>query len=301
MKRCFHRALLAAALSFPALAMAAAAAPPSPGEVIASSPASDWQPIPPGDILLLEFAGGRRVAIQLAPHFAPGHVANIRKLVADGWFERHSAITRVQENYVVQWGDPTEAAALPAGITARPADGYEQPGKPDGLTALPFRDAYAAQVGHAGGWPVAMDTQAHWLPHCPTMVGVGRNMPPDTGTGAELYVVIGHGPRHLDRNIALVGRVLDGIEGLSSLPRGTGALGVYEKPEQRVKLLRARMADSLPASETPTYQVLRTDSPSFRQWVDARANRRDAFFIRPTGGADICNLLPPLRRVPQAK
>ena len=66
---------------------------------------------------------------------------------------------------------------------------------------------------------------------------------------------------------------------------------------QRVKLLRARMADSLPASETPTYQVLRTDSPSFRQWVDARANRRDAFFIKPAGGADICNIPVPVRRV----
>jgi peptidylprolyl isomerase len=122
-------------------------------------------------------------------------------------------------------------------------------------------------------------------------------MPPDTGSGAELYVVIGHGPRHLDRNIAAVGRVLAGIEGLSALPRGTGALGFYTDPAQRVKLVSARMALELPVSERPRFEVLRTDSASFAAWADARANRRDEFFVRPAGGADICNLLPPVREV----
>jgi len=68
------------------------------------------------------------------------------------------------------------------------------------------------------------------------MVGVGRGLSPDTGSGAELYVVIGHAPRHLDRNIALVGRVVEGMEHLSSLPRGAGALGFYEEPEERTPI-----------------------------------------------------------------
>ncbi len=122
-------------------------------------------------------------------------------------------------------------------------------------------------------------------------------MPPDMGTGAELYVVIGHGPRHLDRNIAAVGRVLAGIEGLSSLPRGTGALGFYEDPAQRVKLVSARLAVELPVAERPRFEVLKSDSASFAKWVDSRANRRDPFFIRPAGGADICNLMPPVREL----
>ena len=56
------------------------------------------------------------------------------------------------------------------------------------------------------------------------VVDPGRNEP-DTGTGGELYAIIGHAPRQLDRNIALVGRVVQGIEQMSSLPRGTEALG----------------------------------------------------------------------------
>jgi peptidylprolyl isomerase len=290
------RLLISMLLAAPAVAQAPVQAP-GPGDVLAAAPAADWEAANDGNVLLLEFAGGQKVAIQLANAYAPGHVANIHALVRDGWFERHAAIVRVQENYVVQWGDPTEKAALPDDVEAAPTGSYERPGTPVGFRPLPFPDAYGATVGHAKGWPVATDGKAHWLPHCPGIVGVGRNMPPDTGTGAELYVVIGHGPRHLDRNIAAVGRVLSGIEGLSSLPRGTGALGVYEKPEQRVKLVSARLAVDLPAAERPRFEVLRTESASFAKWVEARANRRDQFFVRPAGAADICNLMPPLREL----
>jgi peptidylprolyl isomerase len=121
-------------------------------------------------------------------------------------------------------------------------------------------------------------------------------MPPDTGTGAELYTVIGHAPRHLDRNIALVGRVIAGIEHLSSLPRGTGALGFYEKPEERVTITSMRLGNEI--AGLPRYQYLSTESASFARYADARANRRDAFFIQPAGGADICNIPVPIRKAP---
>ena len=126
------------------------------------------------------------------------------------------------------------------------------------------------------------------------MVGVGRNLSPDTGTGAELYTVIGHAPRHLDRNIALVGRVIEGIEHLSSLPRGTGALGFYEKEEERVPIQSVRIGDA--ASDVPAFEYLSTESASFAAYADARANRRDPFFNVPAGGADICNIPVPFRR-----
>ena len=110
-----------------------------------------------------------------------------------------------------------------------------------------------------------------WLTHCYGMVGVGRNMSPDTGSGAELYAVIGHAPRHLDRNIALVGRVISGIEYLSSLPRGTGALGFYETEAERVPIASIRLANTLPAAEQPKFEYLSTESASFARYADARA------------------------------
>jgi cyclophilin family peptidyl-prolyl cis-trans isomerase len=190
------------------------------------------------------------------------------------------------------------------------------------------RDGFAEWVEIWNGWPIAnaekgrwlndegkeivrpKNTQFHilakegihkeveeskfWPTHCYGMVGVGRNLSPDTGTGAELYTVIGHAPRHLDRNIALVGRIIEGMEHMSSLPRGTGALGFYEKPEERTGILSVRLGGEVPGM--PAYEYLNTESKSFAKYADARANRRDPFFIKPAGGADICNIPVPVRR-----
>jgi peptidylprolyl isomerase len=290
-----HRSAL-----LPLLALVAAAPPAavkSPGEIVAAAPASAWRAVNPDNLLLMDLANGGHVAIELAPAFAPAHVANIRALVRGRWFDGN-AVVRVQDNYVVQWGGADETKPLPAGVSAHLSAEYERPR--DGLSIRPlgFRDAYAAQVGHADGWPVASDGKSAWLPHCYGMVGVGRDMPPDTGTGAELYTVIGQAPRHLDRNITVVGRIIDGMEALTALPRGTGDLGFYTDPARRLGITRARIASDVPEAERPRYQVMRSDAPAFASYVNARANRRDAFFVRPAGAVDLCNAPVPTRRAP---
>lgn len=244
----------------------------------------------------------RRVVIQLMPPpFSLGWVQNIRTLAASRWWDGTS-INRVQDNYVVQWGDATEKKPLPPGLSKVPESDYVHPRslpRPKGLDPLfiPPNDLNR-WTSFFGGFPVAgvgtPDSERNWPIHCYGMVGVGRNMPPDTGTGAELYVVIGHAPRHLDRNIALVGRVIEGIEHLSSLPRGTGALGFYEKESERVPILSIRTG--IEAREVPRFEYLWPESETFARYAEARANRRDAFFILPGGGADICNMPVPVRR-----
>jgi peptidylprolyl isomerase len=295
----------------------------SPGEIVAAAPAADWAAIAPSDLMVMYLAplGGkpRRVVIQLMPApFSQGWVSNIRKLVAARWYDGVS-VNRVQDNYVVQWGDASEKKPLPEGLQLKLSEfeyAFPASDKPhcgdhfcldsafprlwtrQGLRA----DAYATGTGFTEGWPFAHSARkpaedyAAWPVHCYGMVGVGRGMSPDTGSGAELYTLIGHAPRHLDRNIALVGRVIEGIEHLSSLPRGTGPLGFYESAEERVPILSVRMGNEV--AGLPRYQYLSTESASFAAYADARANRRDAFFIHPAGGADICNIPVPVRRVP---
>ena len=60
--------------------------------------------------------------------------------------------------------------------------------------------------------------------------------------------------------------------------------------------LGKRVAADLPASERPSFEYLATDGASFARYAEARANRRDPFFIVPAGGADICNIPVPVRR-----
>src|SRR4029077_19586463 len=99
----------------------------------------------------------------------------------------------------------------------------------------------------SGGFPAARDPASGraWLAHCYGMVGAGRENDADSGGGPELYAVIGHAPRHLDRNVTLLGRVVLGIERLSVLPRGTAAMGFYEKPEERVPIRSLKVAADL--------------------------------------------------------
>ncbi len=312
--------LLAALLA----AAAPAPAPASAADIAAAAPASAWRPVAAENLMLVETPRGT-MAIELAPDFAPVHIKAIRALVAAGRFDG-GAITRVQDNYVVQWaakpGPETTltsggARAVAQGATATPGGAaipasppgpahektplpaeYERSAKGlaiDGLpiTPLGYPDSYA-EAGFWNGWPVARDRKAGtaWLAHCYGMVGVGRDNPPDTGDGAELYAVIGHGPRHLDRNITLVGRVIAGIAEHASLPRGTADLGFYKTPAEQTPIIRVRFAVDVP--NAPRFEVFDTASPSFAAYKTARANRT-GFFVRPAGATDLCNVQVPVR------
>ena len=284
--------MLAAMIASPS--SAAPASPVTPASVLAAAPDADWMSVHPQDLLVIDLAGGGRVVILLADAFAPVHVGNIRKLAAAHWYDG-LAIERVQDNYVVQWGDPDGKKPLPAGlVTPAPAE-YDRPAAGLTFPLLPYPDPYAKAVGVGGGFPVGEDEARAWLTHCYGMVGVGRDYNPDTGNGTELYAVIGTPPRALDRNIAVVGRVLAGMDLLAALPRGTADLGFYADPKQRPAIIRVRIGADLPAAEQPHLQVLNEASASYRAWVHAKANRQDTFFVRPAGALDVCNAMPPVR------
>ena len=290
-----------ASLAIVAAALLMGAVPPkkllTPNDVVAQSPASAWKTIPADELMVLDLANGGRVVIQLAPAFAPVHVANIKAL-ARGRYWDGATVYRVQDNYVAQWGLNQSDKPWPAGVTAKPPAEYTRPLK--GLRVVPLGspDAYAPGAGFAGGWPVAYHAKEGWadLTHCYGSVGVGRDLSPDTGTGGELYAVIGNAPRQLDRVIALVGRVVDGIDRLSTLPRGTEALGFYKDKAQYVPIARIRIASDMPASDRPSYEMMDTDSPTFAHYLKIRANRHDDFYIRPAGGVDLCNVQVPVRK-----
>jgi len=294
-------ALFAAATAFAQQPPAAPAKARSMQEILDASAPADWRDLDPANTLYLELDSGR-VVIELAPHAAPEHVANIRAL-AKGRYWDGLSINRAQDNFVVQWGDPAEEEAkrkplgeakarLPAEFT------FGAKGAP--FDRLPDVDGWAPEVGFSAGFPAARDPGRGiaWLAHCYGAVGAGRDVAPDSSNGSELYVVIGQSPRQLDRNITVVGRVVHGIERLSALPRGTGPLGFYEKAEQRVPIRSIRLGSELPAGERLPLQALRTDTALFAELVESRRNRRDAWYQTPAGHIDLCNVPLPVREKP---
>jgi peptidylprolyl isomerase len=297
------RSLLLVAVAVLAIGAAPAKPLPTPNDVVTSAPASAWKAIPSDDLMVMDLANGGRVVVQLAPAFAPVHVANIRAL-ARGSYWNGATVYRVQDNYVAQWGLNDSDKPWPKGVNPKPPAEYTRLLKGLRITALGNADPYAPGAGFVDGWPVGYSPKGGWatLAHCYGSVGVGRDLAPDTGTGGELYAVIGHGPRQLDRNIALVGRVVDGIDKLSTLPRGTEALGFYKDKSQYAPIVSIRIASDVPAQDRPSYEVMDTNSPSFARYLKLRANRHDAFYEQPAGGVDLCNVSVPVRkRVAEAR
>jgi cyclophilin family peptidyl-prolyl cis-trans isomerase len=293
MKPTFLPAMAAA----PLIGAAPATKLPTPSDIVAAAPASAWKTIAADDLLLMDLANGGRIVIQLAPAFAPVHVANIKAL-ARGKYWDGATVYRVQDNYVAQWGLNESDKPWPKGVTPKPPAEYARSLKGLKITPLGSPDPYAPGAGFANGWPVAYNVKAGWvdLTHCYGSVGIGRDLSPDTGTGGELYAVIGHAPRQLDRVIALAGRVVDGIDRLSTLPRGTEALGFYKDKARYVPIASIRIASDLPAAERPSYEVMDTTSATFARYLRVRANRHDDFYIRPAGGVDLCNVQVPVRK-----
>lgn len=296
-------ALGAAALGLIGLGLSAAAQPqppppPSSADILAASPAGDWRPIDPEQTLYLDLPAGR-VVIELDPAFAPLHVANIKTLVREHYFDG-LFIERAQDNYVVQWGDPDAKRSLGSAKAALPPEFARETPAGEAFTALPDPDTYAPQTGFVDGFPAARDPARGetWLAHCYGMVGVGRDVALTSGSGAELYAVIGNAPRHLDRNVALVGKVVEGMELLSVMPRGAAAMGFYDKPEQRTPIRDVQVAADLPPDQRVKLEELRTDSPTFAAWIHAKRSRTDPWFAEPIGRVEVCNVPVPVRMRP---
>jgi peptidylprolyl isomerase len=295
------------ALAFMALSVSGLAAaigpsdrdkPQTTADVMELAKAEDWRRPDPANTLYMELASGR-VIIELAPRFAPQHVANIKALAAEKFFDG-LAITRVQDNFVAQWGDAVKSRPTESATRKIPDESVIAWNQALPIVKLPDVDGYAPETGWLDGFPVGIERKPSaqvWMTHCYGTLGVGRDNSPDTGSGAELYVVIGQAPRQLDRNIVVAGRVLRGIELLSTLPRGTGDLSAYEKPEQRIPIVRSRLASDVPESERTQLEVLRTDTPLFTKYVESRRNRRDEWYIVPAGHTDVCNIAIPVRDV----
>lgn len=298
---CLSLALL---IALPGFAVAQADTPKrkSAKDIIDAAPDSAWRTPDPANLLYMELDGGRAI-IELAPGFAPEHVANIRTM-AKGSFWDGLSIYRVQDNFVTQFGDPDADAedtskrrAHPAGTKQQLPAEFTRDAAGVAFDKLPDVDGWAPEVGFVDGFPTARDAKAGklWMTHCYGMLGAGRGNPPDSSIGAELYVVIGQAPRALDRQLSSVGRVIQGMELLSGLPRGPAPMGMHEDAARRTTIKSIKLASEVPEAERTPIQLLRTDSQAFRDATEARRNRVDDFYSIPAGHIDLCNVPLPTR------
>lgn len=293
-------------LALAGFSMAHAAQPMrvSQADIIKNSVPGDWRRLDPENTVVMEI-NGQSVIMELAPRFAPKHAANIRTLTREGYYTG-SAVVRVQDNYVTQWADPADEEKekeklkpLGTALAELPAE-FAIPFKGLPITKFTDPDGWAPVSGFVDGMPVAADPAKNkaWLAHCYGMVGAARSTKPDSSNGTSLYAINGQAPRALDLNITVVGRIVKGMDVLSSMPRGSGPMGFYDKPEAYVSINRARMLGDIPAAEQPNIEIMRTDTATWRNLVEASRHAIGGWAVRSALHSNICNRSVPTRPIP---
>jgi peptidylprolyl isomerase len=298
------RLQLVVALALLVPASAPGAAPPA-----ASSAASDWRDVDPNNLVLIDTRYGE-VAVELAPEFAPNHVARMRALVRARFYDGKS-FYRVIDGFVAQGGvgEGTASTGKKLGRSADTAKAwpllkaeFDAPLRKDTVfTPLGSPDPYAPESGHVDGFPAGRDAKAGrmWIAHCPGTFAFARDNGDDTAA-TEFYIVIGEAPRRLDRNLTAFGRVIDGMQYVQKLMRGDPDIdsGVIADPKARDPILRVRIAADMPEGERPRYQVMRSDAAVFAALKHAKMHPAPAFYHRPPlRGLDLCLAPVPVRRI----
>ena len=326
-----HRAFRNIALTLGAFALAAPATAqdnvyddyedvevkgPPPAEVLAAAPAEHWIPIPVSDLMIFDLepdaqGNDRRIIIQLLPAaYSGGHVRNVRKLAAAGWWD-DAVIYRVAKNFVTQFGGNPISKKPLADLETVPESEYYNAAlgkKRDiDMAALDeavaysnkyqkteikplmktIYEAYGVKLGFADGWPVGMKGSKAYPLMCRGSLSPAHYDPPDTGSGAEMSIITGEESRGLDTKFGNIGRVIEGLEYAKNLPLGDEGAGFYSDKSMFVPIKSVRMVTSLPAAEQPQFEYLASYSPSFLQYMAAHGKY-----------GNICTFDVPIRRRP---
>ena len=270
----------------------------TPFEIVDQAPASDWRGLDLENTLYLELDHGT-VVMELSPLFAPGHVTNTKALVRAGVFDQTN-FYRVIDGFVAQGGpaDPSLIAVPEKGALSIPGEMTLTTETPLDFVPMTRSDGYAHETGFVGGFAAGRnaDKTTSWLLHCYGALGMGRANEEDSG-GTELYIVNGPAQRYLDRNTTVFGRVIAGMEHIQALERSSGPDG--ERDMSGKNIIRSiKVASDMSEYALMPLQVMKTDTESFRDFINSRINRRGEWFIYQADYMDACGLPMPVRLAP---
>lgn len=154
---------------------AAQPAPVAMSAVVDPNPAND-----PENILVLDLSNGGRVLIRLMPSWAPGHVARIKELTRQGFYNG-IIFHRVIDGFMAQTGDPTG-------------------------------------TGTGGSTMPDLKAEFNYMPHVRGTVSMARTEQPDTAN-SQFFIVF-YPRFALDHRYTNFGRVISGMDVVDAIQRG---------------------------------------------------------------------------------
>jgi peptidylprolyl isomerase len=157
--------------------------------------------LPPGldpeNTLILELKSGQ-VLIKLRPDLAPNHVAQVKKLTRQGFYNG-IIFHRVIEGFMAQSGDPTGTGA--------------------GGSTLPDLKAEFSKAPFKRG-----------------TLGMARAASPDSAN-SQWFICFKDTPS-LNGQYTVVGEVVQGMENVDKIKRGGGEMGLVPAPQDKIISLK---------------------------------------------------------------
>ncbi|WP_421713869.1 peptidylprolyl isomerase [Alteromonas stellipolaris] len=232
-----------------------------------------WYKVPTKNTVTLETHYGD-VVIALNPALAPHHVKRFRKLIKTDFYQQEY-FYRVVDGFVAQGG--SNESHEPSPETSNLQAEFIAPLSASAVV-IEENDMFAPATGFLNGFPVGMDKARNemWALHCPGTVAFARNSEKDTAS-TEFYIVIGQAPRHLDRNMSVIGRVLDGMDVLQQLPRGPiENSGVIEVPSDKSQIKNSVLGNKDTSGKQ--YYVQLPSHPEYQKRMKTGQTLDNSFF-----------------------
>ncbi len=260
----------------------------SASEVIKHAKAHEWRNVDRQNVLKITLPTGAAY-VELNPQLAAKHTAHIKQLAREGFY-KNTRVYRFVEGFVAQGGDSSGNKAIKTANKTVPAEFYHSTAQPLKITELQG-DGYAPVTGFLNGFAVAQNasnTQT-WQVHCHGVFAMARGNEINSAS-TEFFVTIGQGPRYLDKNITVFGRVIEGMEHFNRLQRQPVANTPFN-PITNIEVLADIKRDK------STFNVMKTDSQSFRELIEARKNRTEPWFVYAHNYVDVCAMPIPTKRI----
>ena len=251
--------------------------------------AQDWRtPDPDNTVYMMTDEG--LIIIELAPFMAGKNVQRFKDLIGEGFYDGLD-FYRVIDGFVAQAGDLNDKKKSKY---KTPVTGEFSRDMTDGssfiLTQSPaFK---AEQTGYLHGFSAgrSLADKQEWLLHCPGHVAMARANEANSGS-TEFYIVIGQAPRHLDRNMSSLGRVIYGLSSAQALKRAAhnNSSGVIEEEASRSKIKWVKLQSQLSAEKHIQVQIQNDSSQAVRDRLTS-AKKLDAPFYHYKGNSklDMC-------------
>ncbi|WP_245913414.1 peptidylprolyl isomerase [Caenispirillum bisanense] len=148
------------------------------------------QALDPENTLYMELESGR-VVIELRPDLAPNHVARIKELVREGFYDG-TPFHRVIPGFMAQGGDPTGTGT--------------------------------------GGSGQKLDAEFSKEKHVRGTVSMARAANPNSAD-SQFFIVF-EPASHLDGQYTIWGRVVEGMEHVDAIKKGSGPNGMVSYPDR---------------------------------------------------------------------